>query len=153
MKKYQQLEKLFGRPIKVDEITLLAQVFERDLDFLCGDSAASAEGHRFSDMPVRSRLSGRTIKYDDFEYQWQQFCLSRQEVLEEKLVERAFLPQTAEVEDEVYGLLEKVETTMGDSIVNELGSAITNQQNTLTYIYYNKGYFDGIKYVLMAGQL
>ncbi|CUH97387.1 hypothetical protein P22_3515 [Propionispora sp. 2/2-37] len=153
MKKYQQLEKLFGRPIKVDEITLLAQVFERDLDFLYGDSDTPVEGQRFSDMPVRSRLSGRTIKYDDFEYQWQQFCLSRQEVLEEKLVERAFLPQTAEVEDEVYGLLEKVETTMGDSIVNELGTAITNQQNTLTYIYYNKGYFDGIKYALMAGKL
>ncbi len=153
MKKYQQLEKLFGRPIKVDEITLLAQVFERELDYLCEDSAVAGEGQRFLDMPVKSKLSGKTIKYDDFEYQWQQFCLSRQKVLEEKLVERAFLPETSEVEDAVYGLLEKVETTMGDSIVNELGTAITNQQNTLTYIYYNKGYFDGLKYALMAGNL
>jgi len=149
VKKYQQLEKLFGRPIKVDEITLLAQVFERELDY----SAVTGEGQRFLDMPVKSKLSGKTIKYDDFEYQWQQFCLSRQKVLEEKLVERAFLPETSDVEDAVYGLLEKVETMMGDSIVNELGTAITNQQNTLTYIYYNKGYFDGLKYALMAGNL
>lgn len=153
MKKSQQLEKLFGRELYDCDLAVLAKVFEYDsVDFLL----KGAEGlniQPLDDMPIKSTFSDKQLTSNEFEYHWQKLSNSRRKTIGEKLEDRGFAPGYNKQTEKLGALTGIIGDTMGEKIVEDLYDAIVDQEHAVTHLHYNKGYLDGIKFALMAGQL
>lgn len=152
MKKSQQLEKLFGRELNGDDLVILAKVFGRSIDSLFKD-IKDISIQPLDNMPTRSMLSDKKINSNEFEYHWQKLSGSRQIDLADKLQDASFSRGYDKKSSHLSDLIETVGATMGDKMIQDLYDAIGDQEHTVAYLHYNKGYLDGIKFFLIAGQL
>ena len=99
---------------------------------------------------MKSMITGLDFQEGEFEANWQQFCGRRQEDLEEKL---GSLGGSSE-----YVRLDRF---LGDALgsiddqekADEIMGAVIALQANATYAHYNRGFWDGIKFALMAGKL
>lgn len=151
MKKYKQLEKLFGRELTGDDLVFLSNTFGRSIESFKDTEAVSIQ--ELDDMPTESMFSNNMMNSDEFEYQWQKLSSSRRSDLRAKLEYRDFSPAYECKAIKLSDLVEKIGATMGNEMIKELYDAIDEQEEVLTHLNYNKGYLDGIKFALMAGQL
>lgn len=104
-------------------------------------------------MNIRSMITGNTVKPGQFEHSWQHFVIERQEAFEEKLNTTPLSPNYIEEDNKLHDILESIKAVMGEEKFDEVYRAILNKETTVSYLHYNKGFFDGIKFALMAGQL
>ncbi|WP_094604743.1 hypothetical protein SPSIL_020120 [Sporomusa silvacetica DSM 10669] len=104
-------------------------------------------------MNIRSILTGQSVKPGELEYNWQQFVMDRQEILEEKLDTTEMAAGYRNEDAKLNAILESIEAIVGQENSRDLYDAIIYKQLTATYLHYNKGFLDGIKFATMAGQL
>lgn len=152
MKKYQQLEKMFGREVMADEACEIASIFGQSIDFLSTEAPANTPIQPFSKMPLKSVITNKTLRHEELEYHWQEFALDRQSLVRDKREEMSNYPGYIHVTEKLYDLLDKVKDTMGEKMFDNLQEAITDREVVVTYLHYNKGFFDGIKFAMMMGQ-
>lgn len=152
MKNYKQLEVLFGRELNSADLTILAKVFGRSIDSLFKDTE-DISIQPLDNMPTESILSGKMMNSNEFEYHWQKLSNSRRMTLSEKLKDRNFAPGYEKQASKLSAVTDTISDAMGHEVINDLYDAINEQEYALTHLHYNKGYFDGIKFALMAGQL
>lgn len=94
--------------------------------------------------PIKSILTGKAIPIGDFEEGWQELVLKRQVMIDEKL-------DTVGLSSEC--LVKMLEKSASKEIAEDIEEAIFHIQTSATYMHYNKGFLDGIKFAMMAGQL
>ena len=103
-----------------------------------------------STMPIKSIITGRIIPLGDFEESWQEFAISRQELIEDKLNSEGLSSNYLRGSSKLGEALEQIKNK---ELIDEIWEAIWNQQATTTYMHYNKGFLDGIKFAIMAEKL
>jgi len=99
---------------------------------------------------LKNIISGQTIPVGEFEESWQEFVMERQEALEDKLNTNSLSSEYLKRSSELNGILETIENK---ELTNNIWDAIAGVQSVTTYMHYNKGFLDGIKFAIMAGQL
>ena len=153
MKNYKQLEKLFGRELFVEDLSVLAKVFGFDsIDSLL-NSTKELSIQPLNNMPMKSVFSDKELNSSEFEYHWQKLSNSRRRTLNDKLQDKGFAPGHDKQAEKLGALTGLIGDTMGEKIVEDLYDAIVDQEHAVTHLHYNKGYLDGIKFSLMMGQL
>ncbi|SFM11644.1 hypothetical protein [Pelosinus propionicus] len=94
--------------------------------------------------PIKSIISGQTIPAGDFEEGWQELVLKRQVMINEKLDAVGLSTDC---------LVEMLEKSASKELAEDIKDTIFHLQTSVTYTHYNKGFLDGIKFAMMAGQL
>ena len=102
--------------------------------------------------PIKDKITGKDLLKGDFQHDWQEFVSSRQSDLDEKLNTKGVSSEFFEVDSRLHVLLEQV--TNGDNeLLHRIYADVFAQQDTVSYASYNKGFLEGIKFAMMAGQL
>lgn len=96
-----------------------------------------------------SMISGNEIDSKSFEGHWQEFILQRQEIIELSDPPNGYV----QAKKELCTLLDSISERMDKKLVRDLDEVVTNLEIAATYLHYNKGYLDGIKFALMVGKL
>lgn len=96
-------------------------------------------------MPIKSMLTGEWMDNADVLRDWQEFIFMRQEKAEEKLEFAGFSSAYTEMMEQVDQLLE--------GQPEKVREAVTSLIVTVTYMHYNKGFFDGMKIGSVMGTL
>lgn len=148
MKKYQQLEKLFGRKLYASDLGNLAAILGQSINCLDEDFSDDTHIQSFSNATIRSVISDKEIDTKSFEARWQEFVLHRQEA-----IKTSNSLGCVQADGELRALLNVVSEKMDKELVRDLDEAVTNFKIASTYLHYNKGYLDGIKFALMAEDL
>lgn len=99
---------------------------------------------------LKNIISGQTIPAGEFEEGWQELVIKRQETLEDKLNNDSLSSEYLKRSSELNRILETLENK---ELINNIWDAIVDIQPVSTYMHYNKGFLDGIKFAMMAGQL
>ncbi len=94
--------------------------------------------------PIKSVITGQMLPVGEFEERWQELVLKRQVMIDEKLDAVGLSSEC------LVKMLEKLENK---ELTEDIKEAIFHLQTSVTYTHYNKGFIDGIKFAMMAGQL
>lgn len=101
-------------------------------------------------MPIKSIITGQTILAGEFEECWQELVIKRQEALEDELNKNSLSSEYIKRNSKLNGILEKIEN---EELINNIWDAIARIQSVTTYMHYNKGFLDGIKFAMMIEKL
>ena len=94
--------------------------------------------------------TGRELPVGDFQHAWQEFIFSRQENLETKLVMQGLSSEYRKQDFTLGVLLDKLTDQM---LADDIREAAETLQLTISYLNYTKGFYEGLKFAMMAGQL
>jgi hypothetical protein len=94
--------------------------------------------------PIKSIITGQIIPVGEFEEGWQELVLKRQVMIDEKLDAVGLSSEC---------LVEILEKLGKKELAEDIKEAIFHLQTSATYMQYNKGFLDGIKFTMMANQL
>lgn len=102
--------------------------------------------------PIRDKITGKNFFKGDFQHDWQEFVTNRQNGLDEKLNTQHLSSEFFEVDSGLHSLLEQA-ANGDEEFISRVYAAFSAQQDTVSFMSYNKGFFEGIKFAMMAGQL
>ncbi|MBP2659296.1 MAG: hypothetical protein H6Q69_2328 [Firmicutes bacterium] len=96
-------------------------------------------------VPIRSMITGQWMDKGDALRDWQEFIFMRQEKNEKKL-------QVGDLSSEYTRLMEQVDQLL-EGQPEKVSEAVTALIVSVTYMHYNKGFFDGMKIGMVMGNL
>lgn len=90
-------------------------------------------------------MTGQQMDEGDALKNWQEFVITRQDQLEDKLQFGALSSEHVNIMNQLDELLKEQKGEVSDTVARLIMSA--------TYIHYNKGFFDGMKIAMIMGNL
>jgi hypothetical protein len=90
-------------------------------------------------------MTGQQMDEGDALKNWQEFVITRQDQLEDKLQFGALSSEHVNLMNQLDELLKEQKGEVSDTVTRLIMSA--------TYIHYNKGFFDGMKIAMIMGNL
>lgn len=96
-------------------------------------------------VPIRSMITGQWMDKGDALRDWQEFIFMRQEKIETKLQSGDLSSEYTRIMEQVDQLLAGQPEKVSDTLIELIGS--------ITYMHYNKGFFDGMKIGMVMGNL
>lgn len=90
---------------------------------------------------INSIIDGNGREEGEFEYDWQNFFIKRQEDVDKKT--------DVILRNEINGLLNKINN---ENLKNRILETTTSRENKLTYSYYRQGFLDGIQQMLLLNR-
>jgi hypothetical protein len=96
-------------------------------------------------LSSKNIITGQDMDEKDVIKNWQEFVVTRQEHLENKL-------QFGELSSEQINILNQLDELLKDQ-EGKVIDTVTKLMMSATYMHYNKGFFDGMKIAITMGNL
>lgn len=97
---------------------------------------------------AREIMSGKSISDECVERGWQEFVLTRQSGIDRKMEYDAISSEYGKVDQKIKSLLSDLSKEKRE----ELNDSIMVITSLVSYMHYNKGFFDGVKITMLMGE-